>query len=394
MKNAKLNGFAAVKKILLLFHFYTSMLLSAGTSVLFSASASILLSTGLLSLNFGLWKCSAQDIHFSQFYQTPLLVNPSLTGVFNGDMRAGINYKDQWKSIQGNVPAYRTYSLSFDAGLFKKKWANSYLGAGINVFSDKAGDTKMGTTHADLLLSSILVIADGHQVSLGVQGGYAQRYANLNNPDLRWETQFQNEVYLQNVASGEPISYEPFTFADFSAGASWNYGSEETSIFKNNRFRANAGFAWHHLNKPAQQFYRSEKLNSKIVAHGGMYFGLSNSNMAVLPSVIYLQQGPAREINGGAFLRYTLTESSKYTGIMKESAFYLGGYYRLGDAFIPSVMIEFENYALGLTYDVNISKLRAATNAKGGVEISLRFSTPNPFTYKYGKARSKSVRFL
>ncbi len=79
---------------------------------------------------------------------------------------------------------------------------------------------------------------------------------------------------------------------------------------------------------------------------------------------------------------------------MKESAFYLGGYYRVSDAFIPSVMVEFANYALGLTYDVNVSKLRTATNAKGGIEISLRYSTPNPFTYKYGKGRSKSVRFL
>jgi len=169
----------------------------------------------LLSSVFCLTSFS-QDIHFSQFYQSPLLVNPALTGVFNGDMRAGINYKDQWKSIQGANPTYRTYSLSFDAGLFKKKWANSYLGAGLNVFSDKSGDTRMGTTQANLLLSSVLVVADGHQISLGVQGGYAQRSVNLNNSNLVWESQFQNEIYMQNVSSGEPASFEPFTFADFS----------------------------------------------------------------------------------------------------------------------------------------------------------------------------------
>lgn len=336
----------------------------------------------------------AQDIHFSQFYQAPMQVNPSLTGVFNGDIRAGINYKDQWKSISGSDPTYRTYALSFDAGLFKKKWQNSYLGAGLFVYSDKAGDAKMGTTKADISISSILLVAEGHMITAGVQGGYAQKTVDINNSDLRWESQYVNETYTPGISSGETVNYEPFGFADFSLGASWNYGSDESSIFKNNKFRANAGFAYHHLNRPKQQFNAAEKLYSKMVAHGGLYLGLSNSNMAVLPSVIYFQQGNLRETNFGALLRYTLVESSKYTGIMKESAFYLGGYYRLGDAFIPSVMIDFSNFTLGVTYDINVSKLKAATNARGGTEISLRFISPNPFNYKYGKARSKSVRFL
>lgn len=336
----------------------------------------------------------AQDIHFSQFYQTPMQVNPSLTGVFNGDIRACINYKDQWKSINGSNPTYRTYALGFDAGLFKKKWQNSYLGAGLFVYSDKAGDAGMGTTKADLSLSSILLVAEGHMVTLGLQGGYAQKNVDVNNPNLRWESQYVNDVYTQTLGSGETVGYEPFNFADFSVGASWNYGSDESAIFKNNKFRANAGVAYHHLNRPKLQYHIAEKLYSKMVAHGGLYLGLMNSNMALLPSVIYWQQGNLRETNFGTMLRYTLVESSKYTGIMKESALYLGGYYRLGDAIIPSMMIDFSSFTLGVTYDINVSKLKAATNARGGMEISLRFISPNPFNYKYGKARSKSVRFL
>lgn len=354
---------------------------------------------------FGGTKGYSQDIHFSQFYQAPLQVNPSLTGVFNGDVRACVNYKDQWGSINKNAGSYittssnstatfRTYGFAFDAGLFKKKWQNSYLGAGLFVYSDKAGDAKMGTTKADISLSSILLVAEGHMVTMGIQGGYGQRNVDVNNPNLRWESQYQNETYNKNLASGETVAYEPFGFADFSLGASWNYGSDESAIFKNNKFRANAGVAYHHLNRPKQQFNMAEKLNAKMVAHGGLYLGMSNSNMALLPSVIYFQQGNLRETNFGALIRYTLVESSKYTGIMKESALYLGGYYRLGDAFIPSMMIDFSNFNLGLTYDINVSKLKTATNAKGGLEISLRFISPNPFNYKYGKARSKSVRFL
>lgn len=350
----------------------------------------------LLPLAFSLFSLflNAQDIHFSQFYQSPLQVNPSLTGVFNGDFRASVNYKDQWKSITETNPTYRTYAISLDGGLFKKRWQNSYLGAGLFVYSDKAGDANMGTTKADFSLSSILLVAEGHMVTIGLQGGYAQRTVDVNNPELRWESQYQNETYTPGIASGETVAYAPFGFADFSLGASWNYGSDESAIFKNNKFRANAGVAYHHLNQPTQKFNVSEKLYSKIVGHAGLYIGMSNSNIAVLPSAIYFQQGNLRETNFGALVRYTLVESSKYTGIMKESAFYLGGYYRLGDAFIPSMMIDFSNFNMGVTYDINISKLKTATNAKGGMEVSLRFITPNPFNYKFGKARSKSVRFL
>lgn len=332
--------------------------------------------------------CFSQDIHFSQFYQTPLYVNPALTGVFNGDVRACINYKDQWKSVTG-IPAYRTSAVSYDMGLFKKKWENSYLGVGLFVFSDKAGDTKMGTTQANFSLSSIIAIAEGHQVSAGVQGGFAQRSINTTNPDLRWELRPDG---TQNI---ESIGNDAFFYPDFSAGASWNYGSDESAIFKNNSFRANAGIAYQHFNSPNMQFYNTaEKLYSKIVAHGGTYIGLSNSNMALLPSLIYFHQGRTRETDIGMLVRYTLKEESKYTGIFRETAIYLGGFYRIGDAFIPSMMVDFSNFTLGITYDVNISQLKDATHARGGIEISLRCISPNPFRYKYGKERSKSVRFL
>ncbi len=252
----------------------------------------------------------------------------------------------------------------------------------------------MGTTKVDLSLSSILLVAEGHMVTVGIQGGYAQRSVNANNPNLRWDSQYQNETYNPNASSGETVNYEPFGFPDFSVGASWNYGSDESAIFKNNKFRANAGVAYHHLNQPKQQFNAVEKLYSRMVAHAGLYLGMSNSNIAILPSVIYWQQGNLKETNFGGHIRYTLVESSKYTGIMKESAFYLGGYYRVGDAFVPSMMLDFSKFTLGVSYDVNVSRLKGATQGKGGLEVSMRFVNPNPFNYKFGKERSKSVRFL
>ena len=56
-----------------------------------------------------LHSANAQDVHFSQFFEAPLLRNPSLAGLFNGDIRVQGVYRDQWNSITN---AYRTGSLN------------------------------------------------------------------------------------------------------------------------------------------------------------------------------------------------------------------------------------------------------------------------------------------
>lgn len=343
-----------------------------------------------LPLFFFLSSSHSQDVHFSQFSQAPQWVNPALTGIFNGDIRAIVNYRDQWRSISGAGAIYQTSAFAFDAGLFKKKWKNSYLGTGLFVFKDKAGEGGMGTTQLGFSLASIIYIAEGHQLSAGIQGGYVQRSLSPS-ADFRWENQFSGQKYDPSLP-GENMDYSPFSYGDVSAGVLWNFSSGGSNTFKNNMFRANAGAAYYHINQPQQKFFGSEPLSSRLVVHAGSYVGLANSSVALLPSVFFMSQGPAAEFNIGLMVRYTLKEESKYTGIFKESALLLGGSLRAKDAFIPSLMFEFANFALGVSYDVNISALRAASAARGGMELSLRFTNPNPFSYSH--ATHKSVRFL
>ena len=112
----------------------------------------------------------SQDIHFSQFFQAPLLVNPSLTGVFNGDQRAIIQHRNQW----ADFAPYKTYSLSLDGGLFKKKMKDKYIGAGLYIFQDNAGQNNLKTTQVHLSISSIITINKQQDISAGIQGGFGQ----------------------------------------------------------------------------------------------------------------------------------------------------------------------------------------------------------------------------
>ena len=74
----------------------------------------------------------AQDIHFSQFWETSLLRNPSLAGLFEGDLRVQTIYRDQWNNLTN---AYRTGSMSLENKLSVGK-GDDYLTIGLQTFFD------------------------------------------------------------------------------------------------------------------------------------------------------------------------------------------------------------------------------------------------------------------
>ena len=104
-----------------------------------------------------------------------------------------------------------------------------------------------------------------------------------------------------------------------------------------------------------------------------------NSNLCLEPALLFVAQGPQKELTPGVNLKYLAVEGSRYTGRKKASAFSVGAYYRAKDAFILSTMFEYSNYAAGFSYDLNTSTLKAASHARGGMEVFLRFVFPNPF---------------
>jgi hypothetical protein len=124
----------------------------------------------------------------------------------------------------------------------------------------------------------------------------------------------------------------------------------------------------------------------KTVFHGNVLYGIKNTNLSLVPGYVVYLQGSNKEILFGSMFRYTTKESSKYTGYVKGSAIGWGLHYRNNDALVASFLLEMGQYALGISYDVNVSKLKTASSGRGGFEIALRFVNPNPFLYS-SKAR-------
>jgi len=324
----------------------------------------------------------AQDIHFSQFFHAPLHMNPALTGIYNGNHRGIINYKDQWRSI---ASPYKTFAGSYDTRFMYTD--SDQFGIGASLFSDAAGDLRMGTNQFNVLASYQKQLTPEMGFSFGIQGGLGQTSLKGDPTLQQWGNQYDGTAYNPNLPSGEVNSISSFMFGDFTTGALWQYGFTENYITANDQFVVQLGIAYHHINRPRQSFYadKKEKLSSKLVFHGFSEIGISNTNTSIVPQFVYFNQGPASELNLGAMFKFKLQEASKHTMWIKSAYASVGGFYRAKDAFIIQTRIEFLGYAFGLSYDVNTSNLREASKGKGGIEFSLQYIPP-PVSKFHGKA--------
>lgn len=337
-------------------------------------SAKILLGISLLMST----QTIAQDIHFSQIFNNPTQINPALTGNFNGDQRVNLMHKQQWNSLG---PGFNTYQLSFDNGLFKKKWKNSYLGLGLRIFSDKAGDPEMKNTSFELQLSDHLYLDDNQTLSLGLSGSFNQ--SSIGRTDLIWEDQYiPGSSTLGNTA--ESFGNLSQNFFDLGAGLAWTYSSRTNTVNSISDFNATVGASASHLTQPVLDpiLSSSSQIYRRYNGFAKFYINLPGSNVAVVPSALYSRQGNHSEFVIGSLFRYEFSQGSRVTGFKSGFATSFGLFYRWKDAVAPTLFIEYAKFAVGLSYDLTVSQLANANSGRGGIELSLRFVNPNPFHHK------------
>lgn len=303
----------------------------------------------------------SQDAHFSQYLESPSLINPGATGIFDGSMRFVLNYRNQWTTLNSN---YQTTAAAFETALMKKKAGGNFLGVGLNVLSDKAGIGALKRLAFNLGAAYHLQINEDQNIGVGLQGGFAQR--SIDPTVLTWDNQYNGSQYDKTLDSGEKFETSS-NHINIGAGLHWSYEISNTAD-------VNLGVGALHINQPAESFQKDvgdTDLAMKIVAHGLGRFTSRGSDLAFYPSFLFEKQGAAKEVVAGITMRYMLKESSKYTGFVKGNAVYFGANYRLGDAAIILLGLELSDWKLGISYDVNVSGFNKATGGVGGIEISL-----------------------
>ena len=299
----------------------------------------------------------AQDLHFSQFYNSPLTTNPANTGFIpDADYRIGVNYRNQWSSIL-NKP-YVTVSATGDAQFFRDKLQNGWLGLGGVLLSDKAGS---GGLRSDKFYGSVAyhqMLGLSSLLSAGFNLGYVSK--RIDPTVLKFPDQFNGKFFDGTNPTGVQFANLNIDYYDMQIGMNYAYFPKEDIYI-------NAGYSIHHVNKPKETFFGDNTEAGKIpIRHIGFLNAILKVNPRVIinPNVYFTTQAKAVEINGGVQANYNLSEFG-------ESQLIAGLYYRYKDAVIPTIGFETKKTAFTFSYDATLSPLKSFNNYRGAAEFSI-----------------------
>ncbi|HQQ99769.1 MAG TPA: PorP/SprF family type IX secretion system membrane protein [Ferruginibacter sp.] len=309
----------------------------------------------------------AQDPHFSQFFASPLTLNPAFTGKFSGSWRLAANHRDQWPSIP---KAYVTTSASFDFPILKSRIPeNDVFGVGLSGLTDASANGILKLNYGSVSMSYHKALDENgySTIGAGFQGTYSS--LNLDISKLQFE-----DMLTQNGFTGttSDIIYNGNNQAYFDVNAGLLYSGSTNGL--NNFY---LGASMYHINRPKVGFKdKNWYLSGRISIHGGGSFPLSEQ-LTVHTSLIHQMQNKSSETIAGAALSVNLNPGEETSN----SSIYIGSWVRFNDAVIPYVGLEFGGLRIGASYDFNLSSLKAATASRGGSEFSIIF-IKRPAEYK------------
>ncbi|MDB4061609.1 PorP/SprF family type IX secretion system membrane protein [Vicingaceae bacterium] len=309
-----------------------------------------------------------QDIHFSQFNSSFLNLNPALTGSFNGEYRFNGNFRNQWASIS---EPYQTFSAGIDASRPIIQLPNLKLG--IVFINDEAGvgSLKSATVNSNIGYHIKIDRDSTWIIKTGLMLGFSTRTVNFNK--FTYDNQYTGRVFDPNLSNGEDFDRNNLTHLNLGIGLELQHRLSSTD-------KIEIGLSVFNLNNPNLSFANeAANLDIRTSIYVSSKFQLTEK-LNLLPSLLWSRQDKYQELVIGSELQYHFEGQSVFSDL------YGGFFLRDGDAFIFTTSIDYENWNLGLSYDVNYSELRTASNRRGGAEISLTYIfkkyVPNLRRYK------------
>ncbi len=303
--------------------------------------------------------CCAQDPTFSQFFSSPLNVNPALTANINADWRAILNYRSQWMGAQS---PYTTGTISYDSKIFQNKnkfvSEDNYFGLGGMLMFDRALGGVAKSTFASLNLSYNIKIIDGynkHRWGLGFGASYGRR--SIDYSQLSFENQYTGSGFNTSLPTGESALSNMKPFVSINTGLTYSITNDKSNF--------DFGVAAFHVNKPAQTFLQdvNQHLEIRKVVHANFETYL-NENTVANTNAIYQQQGTAKYLSAGAGLGF-------YSGEDRSTLINSGLWFRAKNGFVPYIGLAINNLQFGLSYDITTSKLNEAAVKPASIELSI-----------------------
>jgi type IX secretion system PorP/SprF family membrane protein len=304
----------------------------------------------------------AQDVHLSQFFETPLLLNPALAGIFSGDVRLQVVHRNQWQSV--GYP-YQTTVLSGEYK-FNVGQADDYMTVGLSAFYDKAGIQNLKTIQVMPTLNyhKLIDAANVGYLSAGFMAGFVQR--QFDGTKLSFDNQYTNGSYDPFAPTGENFTGLSRNLADFAVGLVYS-----AEIFEKGNWYL--GTSLWHFNKPKVNFLQENiQLNPKWQANAGINIPLSEI-WSVKGEMNYLKQGLFTETMAGVLFTVSPVMQSSPNGDEQTLKVSAGMMMRVNDALVPVLQLGYNQFKVGVSYDVNTSSLKTASQGRGGFELTLSY---------------------
>jgi type IX secretion system PorP/SprF family membrane protein len=302
---------------------------------------------------------SAQDLHFSQWFNSPLTTNPANTGFIpDADYRLGANYRNQWSTVMAQP--YKTMSVWGDAQVFRNRIQSGWLGLGGVLLRDVAGSGNLTTTEVYGSVAYHQMVSYSSLLTAGFNVGWVNK--RINDANLKFPDQFDGQFFDNQLPTSVVIDEPNVNFLDIQVGMNYAY-------FPNSRTYFNAGFSVQHINKARESFFTTDPagFNSLIPRR---YIGFlngsfkTNDQLILNPMAYYTNQAGSSETVAGFNAQYNLSGDG-------DNQLVLGVYYRVGDAVIPMVGFIYKNIRLMFTYDVTTSSLSQSNQGRGAWEFAL-----------------------
>jgi type IX secretion system PorP/SprF family membrane protein len=304
----------------------------------------------------------SQDINFSQFHELPLLRNPALAGKFRGDIRATSAFRSQWNSV--TVP-YKTQALGVELKYGVSAASDDYLSIGMQITNDIAGDSKLGKTQLLPMIAyhKLMNSYRNTYISVGFLGGAVQQ--RFDPTGLKFDDQFVNGAYSATNPTRQTFTNTNVIYWDAAAGITY---SSETD----GGMQYYIGAAYFHVSQPKVAFNPDNdmRLNKKVVLNAGLSAPVGEYNTVIFYGD-YFSQGGNSQAQGGVLYKHDLVQADETENVSLS----MGAFYRINDAMVPVVKLDYYRLGIGLSYDANVNKLKQATQGRGGFELTLSYKS-------------------
>lgn len=300
---------------------------------------------------------NAQELHFSQYFNNPLIINPANTGFApDADYRVGGSYRTQWSSVGGSP--YKTMSLWGDVQLFNNRFENAWVGVGGALLRDVAGNGTLTSTRAFGSAAYHQLIGYNGLLSLGFNVGFVNKRVDISK--LNFNSQWNGNFFDVTIPSGEPFAFNSTNYFDLQAGINYSY-------FPSDDLYLNVGFSARNINRPSESFFTPGIGDQRVPNHFTLFANASYklSNLWIVNPNIYVNKiANQTQVVMGMNAQRNLSGDGVTQMIV-------GLYYRFKDAAIPLVGYQLNDYKITFSYDATVSSLSSVNQTRGAYEISL-----------------------